>query len=313
MGKQREAVRVPLSKLVLPPKELIARTALGDTTALANDIRRLGQLQNLVVRPSKRHKGRFEVLNGHRRWKALKQAGKTEALVQIAHDLEDDARAMAVVYSENSEDNRSNLTPLEQARVFRRMIRVAKSQGVESPTKHVARQCNTSSENVRRTVKLLELPDQDRKRLQRGDISKDVAISMTQVDPKVRAQLSRAIERGEIGTSKQLKRAAVEISRKVKDAPSDKRRVLAPRYVWMDPTEARKMIDQLVYDWAVCAGKAPGKRSSTVAEIRRHQLSVAFCFAGLQTDIDADTKRFRRNLDAEVKRVLAARQRRDAA
>lgn len=76
---------------------------------LADSIRQLGVLEPLLVRP--KGKG-FEILAGHRRCAAAKQAGITE-LPCLVHEI-DDKTAIEITVTENLQ--REQLTPLEEAK-----------------------------------------------------------------------------------------------------------------------------------------------------------------------------------------------------
>lgn len=308
--RKRDVQMVPLSKIIDPPKHLIARNKLGDISALTKDIKRRGVMSSVFLRPSPTRKGFFEILAGHRRRASAKAAGLTEIPAQIALDMDNDLKAMAAVWAENDEGNRSNLLPIEQAKMFKRMVAEAKKVGGKgSPIVRVAKLCNVSDEMVRRTLRLLEAPESIQKKLASGDISKDVAIHLMQTAPEVQKELTRAIDRGEIGTTKELRRYAVRVGQKKQaegkaSKPKDKRKVIAPRHVWMTPAEMNEMYETLLGAYIAVADDDD---KSGQAVIRRNQLAVCFCFRGMQDAIETESKQFAQNLETEVARYKAER------
>jgi ParB/RepB/Spo0J family partition protein len=96
-----------------PRKEFDA----GEIKELADSIKAQGLLENLVVRP--KAGGRFELMGGERRFRALKAIAAPEAKCNVI--AADDAQAMAVQIVENLQ--RRDLGPLEEAEAFARLQR----------------------------------------------------------------------------------------------------------------------------------------------------------------------------------------------
>jgi ParB family chromosome partitioning protein len=62
----------------------------GSTFAkLVRNIERTGRYEPLIVRPYRRKKGRFQIINGHHRLEAIKKLGKRKAEV-IVWDVDDE-------------------------------------------------------------------------------------------------------------------------------------------------------------------------------------------------------------------------------
>lgn len=83
---------------------------------LAISIKRNGIMQPIVVRPIKN--SQYEIIAGERRWRAAKLAGLLEVPV-IIRDV-DDQQALELALIENIQ--RQDLTPLEEAAGFQRLI-----------------------------------------------------------------------------------------------------------------------------------------------------------------------------------------------
>ena len=88
----------------------------SDVNELAENIKTVGRLINpILVRPSKKA-GRFELVCGHRRLKAVKSIGWKTVPCQVRELNDEDAFAVAL--SENI--GRSDPTPMEEARAYKR-------------------------------------------------------------------------------------------------------------------------------------------------------------------------------------------------
>jgi ParB/RepB/Spo0J family partition protein len=102
----RRPLTLPLS--VLRPSPFNQRAGRHDDAELVENVRRLGILEPLLVRPVA---DAFEIMAGHRRFGAATAAGLSEVSV-IVHEA-DDHLARLILASENL--YRLDLTPLEEA------------------------------------------------------------------------------------------------------------------------------------------------------------------------------------------------------
>lgn len=318
-AESRESAVLAFSDIIDPPSNLIARKSEGDTATLESDIKTRGQLQSLLVRPSASNPGKYELLSGHRRRKAMRAVGKNEAHVIIARDLDDDTKALAAVFAENSEDNRCNLSALEQGRLFKTMI--AEYKGTEDdPVRKVANRLKVSTEHIRRHIQMLNAPKQVLERLERGDISKDTVIAVQQQgDESIRDVLAKRIASGDIATAQDVKRAASEIAadredrgakvekRSTKSGKEDKRTVAASSKGWLRKSEMDTLCNDLITSYAALTGQitvAGIKKDQTNALIRLHQIALMFTIFGWIDTPDVDISRFKRRLASELNRVI---------
>jgi ParB family chromosome partitioning protein len=130
------------------------RSNLGDLSGLKNSISFHGLVAPLVVRKSGKsglNADAFELVSGHRRFKALKQMGISEAPCKVIDSSDKEAFELTLV--ENLQ--RKTLDPLEEALSFQYYIRVCKW----GHTKNLARKIGKSVEYIHHRLKLLELPE----------------------------------------------------------------------------------------------------------------------------------------------------------
>jgi ParB family chromosome partitioning protein len=317
--EKRESTVLSIADIIDPPAALIARKTEGDTSALEADIKSRGQLQSLLVRPSAKSPGKYELLSGHRRRKALRKLGIEVAHVIIARDLPDEAHALAAVFAENSEDNRCNLTAREQAKIFQTMI--AEFSDTESdPVRKVATRLKVSTEHIRRHMQILKAPTPVLDRLERGEIAKDTVIALQQTsDDSIRKVLTNRVVKGDITTAAELKRAATDIAsdradrgesarkRKTKSGRDDKRTVAAASKGWLRKSEMTALADDLLTQYAAFTGEITldgVDRDKNSATIRRHQIALLFVIFGWIDKPDVEAPRFLKRLAAELKRVV---------
>ena len=164
-----------------PPEEL---------DELARSIQENGLLQPLLVRPSgDEARGRYELVAGERRLRAVTQLGWTDISVVVREV--DDRTLLVLALVENLQ--REALGPLEEAEGYRVLaedfgltqVEIAESVGKERST-------------VANTLRLLKLPPSVRKLLEKGRLSVGHARALLAVQDPVRAgELARrATKRG---------------------------------------------------------------------------------------------------------------------
>lgn len=114
-----------------------------------------GVIQPGIVRPCA---DGYEVVAGHRRWRASELAGKTDMPV-IIRDLDDDAATVLMV---DTNIQRENLLPSEKARAYKMKYEALKHQGSKGD-KHTAdavgEKAGDSGRTVQRYIRLASLID----------------------------------------------------------------------------------------------------------------------------------------------------------
>ena len=108
---------LPLDSLVVPETSIRVNVEIG-VEELAESVGRDGLLEPLVVRPSKREAGKYEVVCGLRRFLAAQKAG-LKAVPCVVKEMSD-VEAMEAMLIENVE--RENLTDYEMGRWFKLLV-----------------------------------------------------------------------------------------------------------------------------------------------------------------------------------------------
>ena len=117
--------------------------------ALAESVRQNGILQPILVRPRANHPNSFEIVAGERRWRAAQLAQLHEVPIMLRELSDREALELAIV--ENVQ--RENLSPLEEARGYRRLMdEFGNTQ--EDLSQHVGK----SRSHIANTLRLLDLP-----------------------------------------------------------------------------------------------------------------------------------------------------------
>lgn len=118
-------------------------------------IKQHGVLQPGIVRPCK---DGYEVVAGHRRWRACELAGLEEMPV-IIRDLDDDAATVLMV---DTNIQRENLLPSEKAKAYKMKYEAMKHQGSKggkNTADAVGEKAGDSGRTVQRYIRLANLID----------------------------------------------------------------------------------------------------------------------------------------------------------
>lgn len=150
---------LPISK-VKPnkgqPRKTFDETELSE---LADSIKQNGILQPILVR---KHGTSYEIVAGERRYQAAKLAGLDEVPVVIREISDEDVFKLALI--ENLQ--RSNLTPLEEARGYRQLL-----DEKDLTQEELSKILSKSRSAITNTLRLMDLPTEVQDLLEAGRIT----------------------------------------------------------------------------------------------------------------------------------------------
>jgi ParB family transcriptional regulator, chromosome partitioning protein len=170
--------RVPLAAIVpnpLQPRRVFSDQELED---LAGSIRENGLLQPLVVRPAPGAEGRYELVVGERRFRALSRLAWEDVPVIVREATDETLLVLALV--ENLQ--REALNPLEEAEGY-----AALSERFELSHADIAKAVGKDRSTVANVVRLLKLPPSVRKLVEAGSLSQGHARALLSLEDSVAA------------------------------------------------------------------------------------------------------------------------------
>lgn len=152
----RELPVADISPNPLQPRRTFDETALQE---LADSIRASGLLQPVVVRP---RDGRYELIAGERRWRAVQRLGwqKVPAVIKEV----DDTTLLTLALIENLQ--RDDLSPIDEALGYQRLL-----DEFALPQAEVARLVGKSRVTVTNILRLLKLPAEVQAMLHEGRLT----------------------------------------------------------------------------------------------------------------------------------------------
>ena len=164
---------------------------------LAASIKASGLLQPITVRPDL--DGRFMIVAGERRWRAHQLAGLPTIEANVVAVSDDELAIAAIV--ENLQ--RQDITPLEEAFAFRRMI--DQGYSVESLALRLGLK---QPHRISDRLQLLRLAPQYLDLFRKGHLTPSQAFELSRLDPAGQAALFAMLSTGRCDTYARLRAAA---------------------------------------------------------------------------------------------------------
>ncbi|GAA5104352.1 ParB/RepB/Spo0J family partition protein [Bartonella jaculi] len=153
---------VPLESISCNPHNPRRHFTDSELDNLAQSIRQHGVVQPVIVRPSRDHPHRFELIAGERRWRAAQRANLSQLPV-IIRDV-DDKTALELAIIENVQ--RADLNPIEEAMGYEILLN---EHGYTQAD--LAQVIGKSRSHVANTLRLLKLPPKVQQFLTDGKLS----------------------------------------------------------------------------------------------------------------------------------------------
>ncbi len=183
---------IPVDRVDSNPEQ--PRLAFDEATLeeLAASIREHGVLQPILVRPIEEN--RFQLIAGERRWRASKIAGMA-TIPALVEDI-DDETAMEISIIENLQ--REDISPLDEAAMYDRMIR---DHGYS--IRKLAEKLGKDKGYLENRLRLADAPPEVRELVSlRKDTLSHAYELMKVADPKKRRRLAEQVARNELSLVK---------------------------------------------------------------------------------------------------------------
>ena len=240
---------VPIEFLRASPLQPRRRFDEAELAALADSIREKGVLQPLLVRPADGIAG-YEIVAGERRWRAGQLAGLHELPVVVRKLSDRETLELALI--ENIQ--RTDLSPLEEAQAFRRLV-----DEFGHTQEELATAVGKSRSHVANLLRLLALPAAVQALVQDGSLSAGHARALLGTpEPERLARL--VVENGlSVRETEELARGAAARPRQTR-----------PRSAALDPN-IKELQERLTLQLGLEVGIRTGRQGGSVT-IRFHDL-----------------------------------------
>ena len=161
-NKKFSDTRIPISKLranPFQPRRLFNNESINE---LATSIKSKGLVQPILVRPSEKNPGDYEIIAGERRWRAaqIAQLHEMPAVIKNLNDIE----SLEIAIIENVQ--RSDLTVIEEAAGYKKLI-----ESYGHTQEQLSEIVGKSRSHVANIMRLLTLPQSIQDMITEGKIS----------------------------------------------------------------------------------------------------------------------------------------------
>jgi len=164
---------IPIEMIHNNPDQPRRHFAEDELAELAESIRDKGVLQPVLLRPSRKTEGEYEIVAGERRWRAAQRAG-LKALPALVRTL-GDAEAFEIAIIENVQ--REDLNPIEEARAYWSLMGV-----MQITQEEAAKRVGKSRSHVANTLRLVQLPESVQEHLIEGRLTAGHARALLSTD-----------------------------------------------------------------------------------------------------------------------------------
>ena len=188
-GRSRGGVRnIDVDRITPNPEQPRLAMEQVSLDELAASIREHGVLQPILVRPLEN--GEFQLIAGERRWRASKAAGLA-TIPALVEEIDDDT-ALEISIIENLQ--REDLSPLDEAAMYERMVR---DHGYS--VRRLAQKLGKDKGYLENRLRLADAPAEVRELVSlRKDTLSHAYELMKVEDPRKRKRLAAQVARGEL-------------------------------------------------------------------------------------------------------------------
>ncbi len=174
-----------------------------EINSLIESVQQQGIMTPLIVRPLEGTTDEYEIISGHRRFRAAQKAGLTEVPAFIRPVSRDEAAIMVV----DSNLHREHLLPSEKAFAYKLKLEAMSRQGYRSDLTSnqvgrrletadiIAEQSDESKTQIRRYIRLTKLIPELLNLMDEGKIAFSVGVELSYLDENLQHNLLDIIER----------------------------------------------------------------------------------------------------------------------
>ena len=230
-------LEIPLEQLDENPYQTRSQMDDDKLDELCESIIALGVIEPIIVRPTA--DGRYQVVAGERRWKAAHMADKVTVPAVVRQMSNQQAMEMTIVENLQRED----LGIMDQARAYQRL-----SQEFGLTQDDVATRTGKERSTVANYLRLLKLPEEVQKLLDKGDLSFGHAKVLLAMPPSA-ASLTTEMARRIVQRGLTVRQAEEAVTNLVQARPAAKKeRIVDPNVRQAEETLHRALGVRVIID-----------------------------------------------------------------
>jgi ParB family chromosome partitioning protein len=200
-GPNEQIREIPLSELFPFKDHPFSVTDDKKMMDMVESVKAFGVMIPIIARPL--DGGCYEIVSGHRRKRACELAG-VEEIPAIVRDLDDDEATIIMV---DSNLQRENILPSERAKAYQMKMEAIRHQGERNDRTSsqigtklpradeiIAQDAGTSRNQVQRFIRLNELSEPLRDKVDNGELGFTPAVELSFLKPQEQEWVERALD-----------------------------------------------------------------------------------------------------------------------
>ncbi len=185
-----KTVDLPVDEIVPDPNQPRKTCTSNEIDSLRQSITATGQISPIVVKQGS--DGKYVIVVGERRWRAIKEAGIPHIKCIVRDDI-DDQKALEMQLAENCQ--REDIAPLDQAWAFKAYL---ENYGVSQ--RELSRRTGIPQRTISARLALLSLPLSMHAQIESGDIGPHEALKISELPADQQGAVADAVATGRIGS-----------------------------------------------------------------------------------------------------------------
>ena len=166
------------------PSQLVKQDR--DRSMLASSVKRHGVLQNIMVRPHPKRRGKYELVFGRGRWEEAKRSGQKQisAIIRQCNDKE------LLLYNAIENFSRSNLSEIQQGELLKKLYDAGFT------LRALEKELGISDSQIFQRIKLVEvLPDKAKRAIESHRVAPSTFeyVTSTVKDPEMQAKVIETV------------------------------------------------------------------------------------------------------------------------
>ena len=169
-----------------------------EMNSLIESVQEYGIMSPLIVRPLEGTTDQYEIISGHRRFRAAQKAGLSEAPAFIRPVSRDEAAIMLV----DSNLHREHILPSEKAFAYKMKYEALRHQGTSCQVgtksrtdEMIAENADDSARQIQRYIRLTNLIPELLDLMDEGKIAFSVGVELSYLPPEIQQDLFEIIDR----------------------------------------------------------------------------------------------------------------------
>lgn len=189
-NQSERIVKLRVDDIIADPNQPRKTFTSSTLSELTKSLSETGQISPIIVRPEPG--GKYMIVVGERRWRAIKEAGIPHIECIVRHDI-DDQKALEMQLAENAQ--REDIPPLEQAQALKNYLDKYKISQNE-----LSRRTGIPQRTISDRLALLSLPVSVHAKIERGEIGPYEGLKIASLPSEFQEAIAELVAKGKLSS-----------------------------------------------------------------------------------------------------------------